>query len=107
MADPFSPEVVAAIMAHMNGDHAADNLVIVRALGGVPEAEHARMSGMDATGIDFDVTVGAVGERQVPVRLAWSQPLTERSQVRPEVVRLYERAVALTGHSPGGSPGSG
>ena len=97
MTDPFSPEVVAQIMAHMNGDHAADNLTIVRALGPLPGAERARMSGMDAEGIDFAALVEG---HEVPVRLPWSQRLTERAQVRPEVVRMHEQAVAALGGAP-------
>jgi putative heme iron utilization protein len=45
---PFGAEAVAQIARHMNDDHADDNVLIVRALGGQPEATAARMSGMDA-----------------------------------------------------------
>ncbi len=92
--NPFSADVVAQIMKHMNNDHAADSVLICRAFGGQPEASAAQMSGMDADGIDFDVTVdGAV----VPVRVPFSMRLTERPQVRAEVTRLYHEARALLG----------
>uniref|UniRef100_UPI002594DDC9 DUF2470 domain-containing protein n=1 Tax=uncultured Gordonia sp. TaxID=198437 RepID=UPI002594DDC9 len=43
----FSPDVVAAVLAHMNDDHADDSLLICRALGGRPDAVAARMTGFD------------------------------------------------------------
>ncbi|WP_084265314.1 biliverdin-producing heme oxygenase [Actinomadura macra] len=87
--EPFTAEVVAAIARHMNDDHAADSVVIVRALGGQPAATAAVMTGMDADGIDFSVQVDG---RSVPVRIPWSERLTQRAQVRAEVVRMYDKA---------------
>ena len=92
--DPFPPEVVAQIMRHMNDDHAADSLLIVRALGGRPDATVVRMSGMDADGIDFTVA----GE-SVPVRVPFAYRLSERAEVRREVVRMYQEACAALGVS--------
>lgn len=60
-------------------------------LGDRPDTESATMTGVDADGADF---VARVGEAEVPVRLAWGERLTERKQVRAEVVRLYNEAVA-------------
>lgn len=88
----FTPDVVAAIMRHMNDDHAADNLLIVRVLGMRPDAVSARMSGMDADSIEFAARTGSGDE--VAVRLPWSQRLTERAQVRAEVVRMHAEALA-------------
>ena len=91
--DPVSPEVVAAVMRHMNEDHAADALVICRALGEQPQAASARMAGMDQHGIDFVATVAG---RDVPIHLPWYEPLTERAQIRGEVTRMYrDSCVAL------------
>ena len=87
--DPLTAEVIAAIARHMNDDHAEDSVVIVRALGGQPAATAAVMTGMDADGIDFSAEVAG---RSVPVRIPWSERLTERTQVRTEVVRMYEEA---------------
>nr|MDT0660419.1 DUF2470 domain-containing protein [Micromonospora sp. DSM 115978] len=91
---PFTPEVVAAVGRHMNDDHAADSLLICRALGGRPTASAARMTGMDADGLDFSVTVAGV---EVPVRVPFDRRLTQRAEVRLEVVRLYRQACALLG----------
>ncbi|RSN66392.1 hypothetical protein DMH08_16395 [Actinomadura sp. WAC 06369] len=87
--DPFTPDVVAAIARHMNDDHAADSVLIVRTLGGEPDAESAAMTGLDADGADFAVRAGG---RDVAVRIPWSRRLTERAEVRAEVVRMYQEA---------------
>lgn len=96
---PFSPEVVAAVCRHMNEDHPEDSLLICRALGDVPDATAARMTGLDAHGGDFAVTVAGA---ESAVRLPWSRELTERPQIRAEVVRMYHEACARLGITPRG-----
>jgi hypothetical protein len=86
---PFTPDVVTAILRHMNDDHAADSLLIVQA-NGEPGAVAARMTGLDAAGGDFAAVLP--GGREEGVRIPWSETLTERAQVRAEVVRLYTEA---------------
>jgi putative heme iron utilization protein len=93
----FTPEVVDQIAAHMNGDHAEDNVLICRAFGKEPAVSAARMSGMDADGMDFVAVVNGV---DVPVRVPFSQRLTERRQVRAEAVRMYREACAELGLTP-------
>ncbi|MEU8815317.1 DUF2470 domain-containing protein [Actinoplanes sp. NPDC048796] len=97
MTDPFPPEVVEQIARHMNGDHAGDNLLIVRALGGMPTATAARMSGLDADAMEFASVVDGI---EVPVRIPFSERLTERRQVRAEAVRMYRDACAALGEEP-------
>lgn len=101
-ANPFAPDVIAAITRHMNEDHPDDTLVICRGVGGRPRATAARMDGLDGDGGDFTVTVDGAEE---PIRIAWAQPLTERPQVRPEIVRLFHASRELLDTS--GSPESG
>lgn len=98
-ANPFSPEVVRAVVTHMNDDHAEDTLLICRTLGCRPAATGARMTGLDGEGGDFAVSVDGT---EIPVRLPWSQPLTERAQIRAEVVRMYREACGLAGVEPRG-----
>lgn len=93
----FPPDVVTQIARHMNDDHAEDNVLIVRGLGGISTASAARMSGMDADGMDFDATVDGIA---VPVRIPFSERLTERRQVRGEAVRMYRQACAALGITP-------
>ncbi|GAA2453359.1 DUF2470 domain-containing protein [Actinomadura vinacea] len=98
--DPFGEDVVRQITRHMNQDHAEDCATICRALGGRPGAAAARMTGLDADGIDFAATVDGV---EVPVRIPWSERLTERAQVRREVVRMAteaRQALGLPAHEP-------
>jgi putative heme iron utilization protein len=97
MASPFPPEVVEQIARHMNGDHADDNVLIVRALGGMPSATAARMSGMDADAMEFAAVVNGI---EVPVRIPFSERLTERQQVRAEAVRMYHEACEALGEKP-------
>ncbi|UGQ13696.1 DUF2470 domain-containing protein [Yinghuangia sp. ASG 101] len=97
--DPFGPDVVAAITRHMNDDHPDDNLLIVRALGGEGSAASARMSGLDKLGADFVAVVDGV---EKTVRVPWGRELTERREVRVEVVRMYREACAALGLTPRG-----
>nr|WP_296065813.1 DUF2470 domain-containing protein [uncultured Actinoplanes sp.] len=97
MTDPFPPEVVAQVAGHMNDDHADDNVLIVRALGGIPSATAARVSGMDADAMEFAAVVDGI---EVPVRIPFSERLTERQQVRAEAVRMYHEACRVLGEEP-------
>jgi hypothetical protein len=95
---PFSADVVAAIARHMNDDHAADNVTICRGLGGQPACTAATMTGMTPDGIVFTATVDTDdGEDQVEVVVPWAEPITERAQVRTEVVRMHTDASAALG----------
>ncbi|MFC5822631.1 DUF2470 domain-containing protein [Nonomuraea insulae] len=91
MSTPFTAEAIEAIKRHMNDDHAEDSLIIVRGLGGRPEAESAEVSDVDAEAITFAVDGGE------PVRVPWGQTLTERAQVRKAVVMLYREACGKLG----------
>ncbi|WP_204745457.1 DUF2470 domain-containing protein [Glycomyces paridis] len=91
-ANPFDPKVIAQICHHMNTDHAADTLVICRGAGGLPAAESARMTGFDGEGADF---AAAVDGAESPLRVPWAAPLTERAEVRPEIVRIFTESKAL------------
>ncbi|WP_250001470.1 DUF2470 domain-containing protein [Actinoplanes sp. M2I2] len=97
MTDPFPPEVVDQIARHMNDDHADDNVLIVRALGGIPTATGARLSGLDADAMEFKAVVDGI---EVPVRVPFSERLTERRQVRGEAARMYRDACAALGLEP-------
>jgi putative heme iron utilization protein len=83
--------VIAAICHHMNTDHVADTLVICQGAGGRRGAEAARMTGFDGEGADFAVLVDGA---EVAVRVAWAGPLSERAEVRPEIVRLFTESKA-------------
>ena len=97
MTEEFPPEVVAQIARHMNDDHADDNVLIVRGLGGATQATAARLADMDADGMDFAAAVNGV---EVPIRIPFRERLTERRQVRAEAVRMYQDACAALGVAP-------
>lgn len=100
MADapaPFTPDVVAAVTAHMNSDHPEDNVLIVRSLGGVADATEAEMTGVSPAGAAFRTVVD--GE-PVDVTVPWATEVTERGHIRLEVVRMYHEACAALGVEP-------
>lgn len=88
--DPFAPEVVAAVVAHMVEDHAADTLRIARSQGGVPEATAARLRGIDPAGLAIEARLadGSVTEVRVP----WGTVPADRAAIRLELVRMVEEA---------------
>ncbi len=89
----FPPAVVDAVLAHMNGDHTDDNILIARAFGD-PAAVAARMTGVDATGGRWEYeTSDGRHELTVP----WRAPIRERSEIRREVVAVYEAACVRLG----------
>lgn len=98
MTHHFDDAALTGVLGHMNDDHLADNLLIVRAFG-EPQAESAVMTHFDGDGGDWEATLpdGAV----VGVRVAWpGGAITERREVRREVVALYDAACARLGLEP-------
>lgn len=78
----------------MNSDHNEDNLLIVRAFA-ESEAISAAMVTLDDTEGTWQYSDADGGEHHV--NLPWSTVLTERSEVRREIVRLYDRACVKLG----------
>lgn len=93
----FDQRVVDGVKHHMNEEHTDDALLIVKALGGTPDASRAWTESVDDHGIDF---VAVVDGEEVPVRVPWSQQLTERPQIRIEVTRMYHEACEKLGVAP-------
>ncbi|MGA1836779.1 DUF2470 domain-containing protein [Herbiconiux sp. 11R-BC] len=93
----FSPDVVGAILRHMNGDHTDDNLLIARAFVN-PDASASTMIDLDGEGGRWQVTVdGSTSNAFV----AWpAGSITERAEVRREIVALYDAACAVLGVEP-------
>ncbi len=92
----FDATVIAAVTGHMNGDHPEDNLLIVRAFG-YPDATSSAMVGLDGTAGLWRVE-DANGEHEV--RVEWpSGEISERPEIRREVVKLYHAACEKLGVS--------
>jgi hypothetical protein len=84
----FEQSIVSAVLAHMNDDHPDDSLLIVRAFGRA-DATAAVMTGLDHLGGTWSYTAGGeTGELTVP----WSVEISERSEIRREIVGLYDSA---------------
>lgn len=99
----FEDNVLAAVLHHMNDDHVDDSLLIARAFGGAGGTTAvittAKMIGFDGDGADWAATL-ASGEA-VQVRTPWPDgPISERIDVRKQVVRLYDEACAALGVEP-------
>ncbi len=93
----FPPEIVDAVLRHMNSDHTDDNLVIVRA-NGVPDAAQATMTALDAQGGTWRVV--AADDHATDVRIPWTIPVAERADIRKAVVLLYRSACRTLGIEP-------
>jgi hypothetical protein len=99
MPHAFDDATLSGVLSHMNDDHAADNVLIARAFGDAEEVADARMTGFDGDGGDWDVTSadGTVS----PLRVPWpGGPISERREVRREIVALYDAACARLGLEP-------
>ncbi|MFT4211073.1 MAG: DUF2470 domain-containing protein [Microbacterium sp.] len=99
MAHTFDEEALTGVLRHMNADHTGDNLLIARAFGTVPDPIAARMVGFDGDGGDWVVALADGGE--APLRVPWpGGAITERREVRREIVALYDAACARLGVEP-------
>ena len=94
---PFSPEVVDAILVHMNREHGDDSLVICRAYGPAPDAVAAELVALDDAGLHFDIDTGS---GHAALTLAWTEPVEERGDIRADIVRRYHAARDVLGLGP-------
>ena len=94
----FDETTTAAVLRHMNTDHADDNLLIARAFGG-EHATGAVMTGFDGDGGDWAVSLPDGGTTDL--RVDWPDgPISERPEVRRQVVAVYDAACARLGVEP-------
>jgi Protein of unknown function (DUF2470) len=93
---PISDDAIAAVLTHMNGDHVDDNQLIARAFGD-PAALGSVMTGVDEFGGTWKCTVGGI---DTEVRVAWTGPISERAEIRREIVLVYEAACMRLGIRP-------
>lgn len=80
----------------MNDDHNDDSLLIARAFAD-PEATSATMIGLDEAGGQWTYTVD--GQSQ-SLTVPWSTTISERPEIRREIVVLYDRACEKLGITP-------
>lgn len=93
----FPESVVAAVLHHMNDDHTDDSLLIVRAFLDQAAAEPV-MTAVDGEGGTWTYVVD--GETRTGT-IAWpAGTITERPEIRREVVALYDAACERLGVAP-------
>jgi hypothetical protein len=85
----FPDDIVTAVLSHMNSDHRDDNITIVRAFADA-DAASATMTGLDESAGYWSFAVG--GEHR-DIRLPWTVTISERAEIRREIVTLYENAL--------------
>lgn len=98
MPHTFDDAAREGVLGHMNHDHTDDNLLIARAFG-VPAARAATMTGFDGDGGEWSVEDAA--GKTTALRVPWpGGPITERREVRREIVALYDEACRRLGIEP-------
>lgn len=96
MTHSFDDAALTGVLGHMNDDHGDDNLLITRAFALDAEVESATMTGFDGDAGIWRATLtdGAA----LNVRVPWpGGPITERREVRREIVALYDEACRVLG----------
>lgn len=87
----FDAGVESAVLGHMNADHAADGLVMVRGLTDAADATAVEAIAVGQEGMRFRVTRDA-GDCERTI--AWDRPIRERADIRASVVALHASAFA-------------
>lgn len=99
MIHHFDDAVIAGVLGHMNTDHSDDNLLIARAFSPSADVAGSTMTGLDGDGGDWAVERG--DGTSDSIRVPWpSGPITERHEVRREIVALYDEACVRLGIEP-------
>ena len=92
----FEESVVAAVLHHMNDDHPEDSLLIARAFGHT-DASASVMTTLDENGGTWLYTLEG---SEIPLTLLWTDPISERAEIRRQIVVLYDAACERLGLTP-------
>jgi len=99
MTHRFDDAALAGVLGHMNGDHADDNALIARAFADGRNVVSAEMTGFDGAGGDWGGTLA--DGTTLDVRVPWpGGEITERREVRREIVALYDESCRRLGIEP-------
>lgn len=100
MTHRFDDAIVAAVLHHMNDDHSDDNLLIACAYGeDADSVASSTMTGFDGDGGNWSVT--RTDGSAVDLRVPWpGGPISERPEVRREIVALYDESCRRLGVEP-------
>jgi heme iron utilization protein len=91
--DPLA-DAAAAILAHMNDDHADAVLAYAISLAGIADASQATMTAVDRYGFELAATTP---EGPRAARLAFDEPVATNDEVRRAMVAMVKRARRETG----------
>jgi len=80
----------------MNDDHPADSLLIAQAFGHT-EASAASMTTFDTEGGTWVYTLDG---SEIDLTIGWTAPISERAEIRREIVVLYDAACERLGVEP-------
>ena len=92
----FDTAITGAVLHHMNDDHPEDSLLIARAFGHT-DATEATMTAFDTEGVTWLYTLEG---SEIELTLRWTAPISERAEIRREIVVLYDDACAKLGIEP-------
>lgn len=99
MVHTFDESTLRGVLGHMNNDHSDDNVLIARAFSPRPDVIAAEMVALDGETGQWRVTTADGGEDVI--RVPWpGGAITERAEVRREIVALYDEACARLGIAP-------
>lgn len=99
MAHIFDDDTLAGVRGHMNDDHSDDNLLIARAFSPLADVVASEMITFDGAAGQWRVSL-ADGTNDV-IRIPWpGGEISERREVRREIVALYDEACARLGITP-------
>jgi len=89
--DPLARHA-AAIVSHMNTDHADACLSYVRSFAAIEDAVSARMIGADHLGIDL---IADTSHGIQPVRIAFNEPVDSPNSARHALMAMLERTHSM------------
>jgi putative heme iron utilization protein len=85
MSRPLTPESIASICEHMNEDHADALVTYARVFGHRADVRTARMTGMNAEGLDMLVDTDT-GE--IDMRVAFDHTLVDADDAQQTLIRM-------------------
>lgn len=91
--DPLGPSA-AAMIAHMNADHADAMVLCCKAFSKATDITSASMTGVDRYG--FEISANTTGGPR-PIRLAFAKPVSTPEEVRAALVAMVKDARSKLG----------
>ncbi|WP_194396962.1 DUF2470 domain-containing protein [Microbacterium atlanticum] len=104
MTHLFDEAALTGVLSHMNADHAGDNLLIARAFAGESGVQPATITSSTMTGFDGEKGVWTASTEDggtLEIAVPWpGGAISQRPEVRREIVALYDEACRRLGVDP-------